>query len=455
MDYLYLYIIGAALLFPLIAFFLSRSEIAIYVFFAAGLSIQYFELITFGNVSTLDIVGIGIPFLLFISLFFDKKKNTIREFTKDITIPLYFCLCTIVFLDGILLSNAFYPERTPYDFYEQFGFVGKYFNGFFVLWIVSAFCDDKTKVNRMLSCMLFCLVIPGAIGCWEILTGTTRIHGTVGYPMPWAFFHHPGVIAYGFITLLPVALFKRSLASGFKSKTFWTSVAILMIVFIYFTYRRTVWLGLIIQLFMWFLLFQKTKYKFINSYLTTLLLIAVFIFGTLLTFSFQDRLGDIATFFNNIPAVFTSDQYNYLFTGRWEFFRGYLIYITNQPVINMILGNGVGSTAYAAWSAAQSAGGAHNCYAILLIEFGLISLILYMVVAFFLYWKSLRLLRSNDSFNRQYAKFFMTLLTSYLVMGLGTHIFYELTSGVWIFWGIVAGLLVLSRQQKMKNTQVL
>ena len=299
--------------------------------------------------------------------------------------------------------------------------------------------------------MLFCLVVPGVFGFWEILNGTTKIHGTAGYPMPWAFFHHPGVVAYGFVCLLPVALFKHSEAVGFISKTFWTVSATLMVIFLYFTYRRTVWVGLIVQLFMWFFLFQKNKHRFIYSFLGALLCIGIFIFGTQSNISFVNRLGDIATFFNNIPDVFTSDRFNFLFTGRWGFFRGYLIYIANQPVINMILGNGVGSTAFASWSALQTEGGGHNCYAILFIEFGLLSFILYFTVVFFLYLKSFKLLRSKDSFNRQYAKLFMTLLTSYLVMGLGTHIFYELTSGIWVFWGLGGALLGLFVTETRRN----
>ena len=79
------------------------------------------------------------------------------------------------------------------------------------------------------------------------------------------------------------------------------------------------------------------------------------------------------------------------------------------------------------------------------------SFILYFTVVFFLYLKSFKLLRSKDSFNRQYAKLFMTLLTSYLVMGLGTHIFYELTSGIWVFWGLGGALLGLFVTERRRN----
>lgn len=447
---LIVYILGSAVLLLMVGVFLFKIEMAILLFFAAGLSIQYFEKIRLGPFSALDFVGMAIPLLLFLGLLINKKTNTPHEFSKDITVPIYFCLCILIFLTGILFASAFYPKRSPFALSEQIGFAGKFFNGFIVLWVVSAFFKDKSKLNKLLSCMLFCLLVPGAIGFWEIITGSARPHGAGIYPMPWAFFHHPGVIAFGFVVLFPVALFKHSEASDSKSKAFWASVVILMLIFLYFTYRRVVWIGLMAQLLTWLILLHKTKYRLIYAYLGALFFILLE--GAQSTFSLEDRLGDIVTFFGHLPEAFTSNRYDFLFTGRWGFFRGNLIYLANQPIMNLIFGNGVGSTAYASWSAARVAGGGHNCYFILLIEFGLICFIMYMLLVLILLWKSFRMLHSSDTFIRQYSKLFISLLVSYMVMGLGTHIFYELTSGIWIFWGLAGGVVALSVNENRTRT---
>ena len=128
------------------AIFITKIEITIYLFYATGLSIQYLELIRIGTFSVLDLVGGGIPILLFLGFLFNKNKNISREFFKDIIIPIFFLLCFFVFFNGTLLSSGFFPERSPYTLVEKLGFAGKFYNGFFVLWIVSAFFDDKTKL---------------------------------------------------------------------------------------------------------------------------------------------------------------------------------------------------------------------------------------------------------------------------------------------------------------------
>jgi hypothetical protein len=289
-------------------------------------------------------------------------------------------------------------------------------------------------------------LIPGCLAFYQILSGRTIGFWGGKYLVPDSFFHHPGVIAYAAAIVLPIIFYKIRVAEKLRPRIIWAAATGACLILIYLTFRRTVWLGVLVQIVTWLLFSQKGFGKF--GYLA-LLVFPVAILMPLGYFNvFGERFGDIIVFWQNFPEVFESRSFDHLFSGRWGFFRANLAYFFEQNSINMLIGNGIGSMAYVSHSRGV-AGGGHNTYLILLIEFGLINTLLYLTLILLVLFKASALRKSDDKTVREFANIAITIIAGYMTMGLGKHLFYELTAGIWMFWmvsGCVVGLYANHRK---------
>lgn len=437
------YITLAVILLAIIAFFLFRVRTGVLVLFAVGISIQYLERIIVGSFTALDLAGIGIPCLLVCGLLI-SRKNIIREFNKDKIIKNYCGLLILLLLSGVILTGLLYPSHSSLNFVERLGTWCKLLNGFVILLVVSSLFTDEKRINTMLNCMLLSLVIPGAIFIWQIASGNTVVSNRVGYHFADAFFNRPGVFAYYLLFCFPIALFKYSQSRRRKEMYFWILIILSFLVLLYLTYRRGVWLGLFAQLFAYFFLLQKAKHKLIYGCLFSV--IAISLLFTQVSSTFEDRFSDISTYYDNISEAFETDRYNDLFSGRWGFFRANLLYLVKQPITNLIVGNGIGATHYASEEMGTSGGG-HNIYLILLIDFGIISLLAYIFFHLTLFSKLLCSLTSTSPFVRGYSRSLISLIVSYLVMGMVTHVLYGNATN-WLLWGLIGALIGLLTNKK-------
>ena len=99
--------------------------------------------------------------------------------------------------------------------------------------------------------------------------------------------------------------------------------------------------------------------------------------------------------------------------------------------------------------------GGHNIYLPLLIDFGLINFSLFMLLFGMLYHKAFLLVKSENTLNSRFGTICVSVITGYLVMGLGTHIFYHMSSGVWLFWGIQGAMMgLLSEEEHRRKLQI-
>lgn len=206
-----------------------------------------------------------------------------------------------------------------------------------------------------------------------------------------------------------------------------------MLVVAYLSYARTGWIGVIAEIAAIVFLSKRKM----------LALIIGFIGGFLLFFFFFEtiaaKLGDIVVFFINFFDAFETDKFDYLFAGRWRIFRRNLVGFYSGNPIHILIGYGVGGTAFLTTGASRGAG--HSTYITLLCDFGLINLCVFFTLMGSLIYKSCRLIKLKNLHLQTIGKTCFITITGYLAIGLGTHFIYALSSGVWLFWGI-CGIMV-------------
>jgi hypothetical protein len=232
---------------------------------------------------------------------------------------------------------------------------------------------------------------------------------------------------------MPIVLFNLSTVTRLAAKIAWLLTIALLLVIAFFSYARTGWIALAVELIFISLISNKRKVMFI-----ILLLIA----PAAVYFSadiFAKQLSDVATFFMNLSEVFKSSKYDYLFSSRWYIFRRNLLGLWNSGPLNLLFGFGIGGSAYL--TTGSGYGGGHSSYIVLLSEFGIINFSIYLLLIGILVSRSFSLLRSTNLVISNLGKACLTVIVGYLTLGLGTHFFYFLSSGVWLFWGI-CGIMI-------------
>lgn len=431
-------------LLGIVSLFLLNIRVAVLAVFGVGISINYLYKIDLGPVNAFEIAGVGIPFLLVSGLVF-SGKNIGYELNKDNVIRFFGYLLLYFLFSGVIFTGILYPSHTFFPWIERFTAWFKFLTGFIILLMVSSLFTEEEQINRLLSCILVSVIVPGAVFAWQIVTGNTYFSQRVGYSFADAYFHHPGLFAYYMLVCFPISLFKYIQAQNLRERVLWAVVMLLFLTMIFFTYRRGVWLGLLVQLATYFFILQNIKYKMLYGYL--FIFIVILLSFTQVPSTFEDRFSDFSTFYEHIPVAFETNRYDDLFSGRWGFFKANAEYLVKQPVLNLILGNGIGAMSYASDEMGESGGG-HNIYLILLVEFGLVSFLLYLLFMRAVFSKLMRALKTLSPFGSQYTKIVIAMFAGYLVVGMVTHVFYEVNAN-WVFWGMIGALLgLLGRRTK-------
>jgi hypothetical protein len=441
---------GAVVIVPVFFVLLFKINFGLKIFLVSSLCLQYLEKFNFGFVSALDVIGVAVPFLLLCG-FVIKGNDPLISFKKDKVGVIFFLFILSTLLFGAIFSYFIVPSHSDIGLMGRIQRWGKLLNGFIVYFVLTGLTTDFERANRFLYCIVLAIIIPSMVMVYQLCIGETVSRWQGAYQIARAGFHHGNVLAYALVFSFPISVYNYMKSKMRSDRMVWLSAAVIIVVLIFLTYRRTVWVGLVVQFFFLYLLAEKHRTRMLFGYAT---------FVSVLAFSALDvvpvlaeRFSDIVVFFSNFPEVFTSDRYDYLFSGRWSFFRANLLYIFKQGIYSLAFGNGVGSTHYAS-ALGGASGGDHNSYLILLIDFGLISLSLFIALIYGLFRRARLLSKSGNVESTRYGKLFLVILGSYLAMSAATHLLYFLTSGIWIFFsiaGMMSGIFLNMQEHTVKS----
>ncbi len=407
-----------------------KLDLALQALFLLIVPLNWLSLMHIGPLSALDLAAIGIPLILLVKTFF-SGKNILYEFNKDPTIQLFYIMIFLLLLAGLS------PIRTvPINYEKAIQDWAKFATGFLIFFILSTNITSIEKADRLISIIPFSLFLPIIIFFWQLLTGIDCVkihHGT--HIVPNAYFNNPHIIAYAIAMILPTVYYSILVSQSNVKKLLWISILCLMLLVVFFSYARTAWLGVLAELIMIMLLSSQKRITL------PIFSIIILIISPLIYNAFSSNLMDIVTFFSNIPDVFYTNYYDYLFSGRWLIFRRSLLGIYSGNLINILLGYGIGGTGFL--TAGLSYGAGHNTYITLLCDFGLINTLIFLSLLFLIFLRALRLMQTSNYYLSSTGKMCLITITGYLVIGLGTHFIYFMISGIWLFWGLCGVMIGL------------
>ena len=421
---------------------LLRLEYAVLIFFAINLSIQHLASMQMGPLSGLECAAILIPLTFIIKLL--VNHNIIYELNKDLTILLFYVLLFLLFASGIMPSTEFVTSLMV-----RIQNWAKFASGFVIFLVTSSVFKDEKKVRKAFLAIPLTILLPGIIFYGQLFTGDLVRVGQRF--MPSVYFQNEHTITYVIVIILPIVFFNLAMVSRLALKGLWLIIIASLLIIVFYSYARTGWIAVAVELIFIALLSDKRK-----TMVIILLCVApavAYFFADI----FASQLQDIATFFMNLSEVFKTDKYDYLFSSRWFIFRRNLLGLWNSGPLNFLFGFGIGGSAYLTTGAGY--GGGHSSYIVLLSEFGIINFSLYFWLIGLLLVRSYRLISSTNSVIRNLGKACLTVIVGYLTLGLGTHFFYFLSSGVWLFWGICGIMIgvysVEGKKQKSANEALL
>ena len=404
-------------------FFFMKTKVALLIFLVFSISIQYLERVHIGILSGLDLVGIVLP-ILFLSSIILRQYNLDR--------------LDIIFLAFLILTiPAALTNTETLSLLERFGCWAKFLNGLVVMMAIKQNVKSFEDIKKLINAILIAAIPMCLIATYQLMH-LQKIHFMMSSKQNNidAFFHHRGLLAFALVTIFPLLLF-RSSQSISKKKFLWYICILLFTILLYFTYLRVAWIGLAVEVLVWNIL-RKNGRLLIGLAIALILILLLTPIGN----NIKGALEDIPLFFSHLrQGILTNPTYDDLFTGRWGIFMVNINAFFSQGAVQMFIGNGIGSTIFFYSQATGISIGHHNNYLILLLDMGLIGFILYISMIIMLFRIGWRLVKVGESWIRIYSISYLSFLISYILMGLGNHLFYHLTTGIWIFW-ILAGVTI-------------
>ena len=428
------------LIFNIIIIFLSlflRTDFLVNFFCAVALSIQWLYSLKIGNFSGIDVMGILFPLSFVIKIFFSKNDLHIKRniFFLDYTITLFYFLVLSLFLSGVLpiFIKTYTYKKTFLDIITPWA---KYSTGFIVFVFFVLYTENKEKFIRICKSLSLTLLLPSGYFLWQIFTGDL-IH-KIDRSMPSVGFHNPHIITYAIVLILPLLYFLFFTEEKAKNKVIYIFSMSLLLAIAYLSYARTGWLGVFADfvLFVYFLDNRKIKFLFIFLFLF-ILLVLCFYFRNILDPIFN-RFQDIWFFINNFHRAWTdnSPEILHLFNARWGIWRANLKIFFHRNPLEILFGSGIGTCVLIGEQAGIYVGASHNAYLALLIDFGVVNFILFLILIYSMFRKAIKMLKTKDKFLIYVGRSWLIILSAYSILGMGTHIFYHVAISVWIFWAI-------------------
>jgi len=389
---------------------------SIYGLFASLCVIQYAEKVHIStNVSLLDgLVG-------FIIIFFMLSLLAAR-FIPAFAFHIVYLGLLIFMLWPLMQCESLLSELSQY---------GKYVLYFLMTLCVTVFINQKKQFLSFIRCIFISFTIPVLISVYEMVTHSGMVDR--GFHMFTGGYHHPGIIAYSFLFLVPLTLFFIGYEGKKSTRIIWVLVFLFLIIMIVLTYRRNVWGGLLILLLAWS--FLRKKWSSI---------LAVFIFFiSLLVFSptLRSRLDDHTYLVQKVLSgeKILIPQNDHIFSARMGLLRVNFEEFEKSPLSDQLFGAGFGRTIEYSHKHGIPIGG-HNIYLVFLVDTGFVGLVLFLLSQILLLFQAFNLFLSQNRLAHNFGLTGIIYILLFLFVGMGTHITYNLIPGVFIY-GAVCGLM--------------
>lgn len=310
--------------------------------------------------------------------------------------------------------------------------------------------DGKSYKDRMLVIcwmMIVALFIPYVLFLKNYVQGAYIEMG--GYIRYSDFGSYPNLFSYYLFSVFPVCLFLYSISAKRSGKIFWLVFMAIMLLTIYKTYTRNVWIGVAIIIFTWNLL--RKNFKVILSLLV--LTIPVVLFKS----DIKDRFSDIYAIlsakslssldpklFSNRIAIWASNLYYFIHTSNFMeklFGNGFDIKERVTIFLNPYIEEAIEE---------------HSNYLTLLMNTGICGIFMYYLYIFMLFRESFKLLRrTKETYLKNLAQVFISVLFAYVIMGVFTHLIWKVNYQY--YFASLAGLIVAANilEEKRRDIRII
>lgn len=309
--------------------------------------------------------------------------------------------------------------------------------------------DGKQYKNRMLIIcwmILISLFIPYVLFFKNYMQG---VHVEMGGYLRYANFgSYTNLFSYCLFSVFPVSLFLYSISAKRAEKILWLLFMFILLLTIYKTYTRNVWIGVAIIVFFWNLLRKNFKVIF----LLLILLFAIILFKS----DIQDRFSDIYAI---LSAQSLSSLDPKLFSNRIAIWASNLDYFFHtSSFLEKLFGNGLDIKERISIIFNPNIDAPieeHNNYLALLMNTGICGLLMYYLYIFMLFRESFKLLRrTKEIYLKNLAQVFISVLSAYVIIGFFTHMIWKVNYQY--YFASLAGLIVAANilEDKKRDTGV-
>lgn len=417
------------IVFVLIAF--TRKEYAFYFLLASRSIIDaFYNIEVAGGVRTTHYLGalVGILFIFYVLV---EKHNIFRIGVNKYFLPfIFFSIIPIFFTKNIF--NGFT------DWFKML-------QGFFILnmailIVLSAGNDYKKRMNIICWCMIMALLLPAVMFLKNYVQGVHVVMG--GIERYSTFGPIVNAFSYYLLAVFPICLFFYSNSMKKSEKLFWFVLMAILLLFIYKTNTRNVWIGIASLIFVWNLV--RKNFKVIFSFL------GVFILLVLYDTSVQDRFKDMHEIFSGKIFFDLNPRLLSQRIGIWQSNLHWFFY--KSTIIEKLFGNGYDIKLKVPNLNPYSNDPikAHNNYLTLLMTTGIFGLVTYYLYIFKLFQESFKLLRrTKDIYFKNLAQIFVSVLSTYVIVCFFTHMIYKVNFHY--FFSALAGLVIAANILEDKN----
>ncbi|MCF6151588.1 MAG: hypothetical protein E3K38_04715 [Candidatus Kuenenia stuttgartiensis] len=312
--------------------------------------------------------------------------------------------------------------------------------------------DGKSYKERMLIicwAMIIALVIPYILFLKNYIQGSQiEMSGYIRYA---DFGSYTNLFSYYLFSTFPVCLFLYSISSKRPEKIFWLVFMVILILTIYKTYTRNVWIGITIMIFTWNLLRKNYKVVFI-----VLILIVTML---MLKPDVQDRFSDIFSILNSKSLSNVDPK---LLSSRIAIWYSNIDYFLHTSTfLEQIFGSGFDVKERIAIflnSNIDNPIEEHSNYLTLLMNTGICGLFLYHLFIFMLFLESFKLLRrTKDIYFKNLAQVFISLLFAYVIISIFTHMVWKVNYQYYFssIAGLIVGANILEEKRREKTSSSL